>query len=281
MVLGLGYSNTDFETAHPGRLCRGRERWIQRWEDPGCTLKRLVISGAAFSDDSARDAVRGLTCISVDIGRLVRTLFPEERLVAFKEEGQLPDVPGEIGDEGQYWAPRDGGRVVEPCQRWTMEVTDDDVLSELIAGDGVDGFLVAPELPLVPALQEAVYLLTGQGDDSKWPVARFQPLAMAEILDHCKALICVHQDKHGPAIGVYSREEMDSTAELRALAVEANCLPVPFAIPPMLARWDRALYELRVGWDEEELGEFPVPPASEASRWGGRRPRSKQQSQEE
>ena len=127
MVLGLGYSNTDFETAHPGRLCRGRERWIQRWEDPGCTLKRLVIS-AAFSDDSARDAVRGLTCISVDIGRLVRTL-PEERLVAFKEEGQLPDVPGEVGDEGQYWAPRDGGRVVEPRQRWTMEVTDDDVLS--------------------------------------------------------------------------------------------------------------------------------------------------------
>ena len=104
---------------------------------------------------------------------------------------------------------------------------------------------------------------------------------MAEILDHCKALICVHQDKHGPAIGVYSREEMDCTTELRALALEANCLPVPFAIPPMLARWDRALYELRVGWDEEELGEFPVPPASEASRWGGRRPRSKPQSQEE
>ena len=151
-----------------------------------------------------------------------------------------------------------------------MPVEDDAQMAELIAGDIVDGFLVAPELPLPAELNEAIYLLTGQGNDSKWPVARFQPLAMKEILAHCKALICVHQDKHGPAIGIYTLEPIECTSALCALAMEAGCLPVPFAIPPMLARWDRALYELRVQWNEDELGEFPVPPASEASRWGGR-----------
>jgi hypothetical protein len=283
MVRGLGYSNTDFETAHPGRLCRGRERWIPRWEDPGTTLKRLVISGAAFSDDSARDAIRGLTCIEVDIGRLVRTIFPKDVLVGFKEEGQLSQTPAGIGDEGQYWAQRAGGRSVEPCQRWQMAVEDDEQVAKFIAEDVVDGFLVAPKMPLVAELREAIYLLTGQGNDSMWPVARFQPLAMQEILSHCKALICVHQDKHGPAIGIYTTEPIDCSKGLRSLALDVGCLAVPFAIPPMLARWDRALYELRVQWDEQVLGEFPVPPASEASRWGGRalKPRVQQAAAEE
>ncbi len=160
-------------------------------------------------------------------------------------------------------------------------MTDDEQMAQLIADDAVDGFLVEPTMPLPDSLKEAVYLLTGQGNDAKWPVSRFQPIAMAEILEHCKALICVHQDKHGPAIGIYSREAIECTDALRALALASGCLPVPFAIPPMLARWDRALYELRVGWDEGELGEFPVPPASEASRWGGRSLRADRQASEE
>lgn len=270
MVLGLGYSNTDFETARPGRLCRGRERWIQRWEDPGVSLKRLVISGAAFSDDSARDAVRGLNCIGVDIGKLVRTVFPDAKLIGFKEEGQLFQTPESVGDGGMYWAQRSGGRFVEPCQRWSCEVDSDEHLAELIAEDAVDGFLVDAEFPLSDTLKEAIYLLTGQGNDDRWPVARFQPLAMHDILEHSAALICIHQDKHGPAIGIYSREEIECRDGLIQLASGNGCLPVPFAIPPMLARWDRALYELRSQWDESSMGEFPVPAASEASRWGGR-----------
>jgi hypothetical protein len=39
----------------------------------------------------------------------------------------------------------------------------------------------------------------------------------------------------------------------------------------MLARWDRAIYELRLLWDAETDGDFPVEPALEASRWGGQR----------
>jgi hypothetical protein len=39
----------------------------------------------------------------------------------------------------------------------------------------------------------------------------------------------------------------------------------------MLARWDRALYELRLDWNAEALGEFPVPPADDAGgRWSAR-----------
>ena len=235
MVRGLGYSYTDFETAKPGRLCRGRERWIQRWEDPGMSLRRLVISGAAFSDDSARDAIRGLTCVEMDIGRLVRTVFPNERLWGFKEEGQLADLPSEFDDRGLYWAQRSGGRFVEPCQRWTLELSDDDQMGELIGKDQIDGILVAPEEPLGTELLESLYVLTGQGEDSTWPVARFQPFAMKEILNSCKALICVHQDKHGPAIGIYSLEPIECTEELRAYAIESGVLPVPFAIPPMAA----------------------------------------------
>jgi hypothetical protein len=120
-------------------------------------------------------------------------------------------------------------------------------------------------------LIEAIYLLTGQGNDSEWPVVRFLPIAMKEILEHCTALICVHQDKHGPALGIYTLAPLVRTEGLTQLATDAGCLAVPFAIPPMLARWDRALYELRVDWNEETLGEFPVPAAAEASRWGGRR----------
>lgn len=270
MVRGLGYSHTDFETANPGRLCRGRERWIQRWEDPGVTLQRLVISGAVFSDDSARDAVRGLSCLNVDVGALVRTVFPKESLWGFKEEGQLADLPEEFEDRGLYWAPRSGGRFLEPCQRWTIALENDTEMGGLVAEDRLDCILVEPKLPLADELLEALYVLTGQGDDSFWPVARFQPLAMHDILQHCRALICIHQDKHGPAIGIYSTDPVECSEKLQAFAHEAGVLPVPFAIPPMLARWDRALYELRVGWSEEEHGEFPVPPASEASRWGGR-----------
>jgi len=276
MIRGLGYSNTDFDTARPGRLCRGRERWIRRWDDPGTTLKRLVLSGAAFSDDSARDAIRGLTRIDLDIGKLVRTIFPTEELVAFKEEGQLALAPESLGDKGQYWSQRAGGRMVEPSQRWQLPVESDDQMASMIADDAVDGFLVAPQTPLAEELLQSIYLLTGQGNDSQWPVVRFLPIAMKEVLEHCTALICVHQDKHGPALGIYSLETIEPTQALKSLALEAGCLPVPFAIPPMLARWDRALYELRVEWNEQERGDFPVPAAEEASRWGGRRLRSGQ-----
>ena len=40
----------------------------------------------------------------------------------------------------------------------------------------------------------------------------------------------------------------------------------------MLARWDRALWELRQHWDPETQGDYPVPPAEDAHYgWARRR----------
>ena len=38
----------------------------------------------------------------------------------------------------------------------------------------------------------------------------------------------------------------------------------------MLARWDRALWELRQIWDADTLGEFPVPESDDSRSWGRR-----------
>ena len=75
MIHAVGYCSVPFNPARPGRLCRGRERWVAGWsEEVEDTIWRLVISGASFSDDSARDAKRGLTWSGVDIG--IARVFP-------------------------------------------------------------------------------------------------------------------------------------------------------------------------------------------------------------
>jgi hypothetical protein len=274
MIRAVGWSSTPFDPANPGRLCRGRERWVDGWEEPDTPqLWRLVLSGAVFSDDSARDAQRGLTCCNVDIGLMLKALFPDATLLAFKEEGELARIPDYVGDEDQWWASRNGGRRWDPCQRWRAFVGEPQELSRLVAGDLVDGFLVLDDdKPLSKELDDALFLLTGHGDSSSWPVERFQPLALDTVLQGVRAIICVHMDKHGPAIGVYSHEGITRDQAIVAVIEASGCLAVPFAIPPMLARWDRALRELRDTWDEEGLGAFPVPPSTDPdARWGRRR----------
>jgi len=136
----------------------------------------------------------------------------------------------------------------------------------------VDGFVVLKaRQKLTTDLDDALYLLTAHGDDSKYPLTRFQPLAIPALLELVDTIVLVHQDKHGPALGIYRSQVADCTEEIRHAAEVSGCLLVPFAIPPMLARWDRALYELRLTWSENPEEEFPVPPAREASRWAGRR----------
>ena len=59
MVQAIGYVTEQFDPAVPGRLCRGRERWIE-YETMGavdeCTgVHRIIMSGASFSDDRARE----------------------------------------------------------------------------------------------------------------------------------------------------------------------------------------------------------------------------------
>ena len=235
----------------------------------------MVVSGAAFSDDSARDAHRGVNCAGIDVGALVRALFPEQTLVGFREEGELGRIPDEVGldEDHQFRAPRRGGAWYEPCQRFRLALTEADRIGELLVEDAIDGLLVGAELPLGPELEEALFLLSGMGDASSYPVRRFQPIGLVEVLRHVDAVLCVHLDKHGPALGIYTLEPIDRREVLEASVEGVGALAVPFAIPPMLARWDRALQELRVHWMKTREDEFPVPPADEPTRWSrlGRR----------
>jgi hypothetical protein len=269
MVRALGYSSSDFNPRRPGRLCRGRERWIQAWEqDDVPVVHRLVVSGAAFSDDSARDALRGLDRSGVDAGELMAAVFPDAPMLAFREEGELAVVPPDVEDEGQeFRVARRGGAWFQSAQRWRMPVLGAEAIGALVAEDNVDGFVVLGPEGVTPALDDALFMLTGMGDGSAYPVKRFQPLGIVEVLQHAPALIAVHLDKHGPALAIYTLEPLDRAELIETMAAAAGALPVPFAIPPMLARWDRALQELRVHWMETRDDEFPVPPADEPTRW--------------
>ena len=161
---------------------------------------------------------------------------------------------------------------MDPCQRWRALVDDPEEAARLISEDVVDGFVILGKRKKpTPELDEAVFLLTGHGDDSKYPLTRFQPLAIPAVLEHADGVVLLHQDKHGPALGIYGKELEERIDVIRGAAESSGCLLVPFAIPPMLARWDRALYELRITWMGNSDEEFP-PPAQEASRWAGRRP---------
>ncbi len=259
MIKALGFSHTLFDPASPGRLCRGRERWIEGFPiEPGTSIHRLVISGAAFSDDTARDARRGLDHSGVSPARVLRAVFPEQPLLAFCEQGRLDFIPEDAVLREDFVQPRFGGRRFDRCVRWRAPVSDTDALEDL-AGLGpaaADGFL-AWTGELTPQVEEAVFLLTGHGERLGFPMRRYHPAALPTLLEHVPWVALLHLDKHAAAIGIYSAQPIHADERLGALARELGVLPVPFSIPPMLARWDRALYELRQAWTD---GEFPVPP---------------------
>lgn len=280
MIHALGYSETAFEPTDPGRLCRGRERWIEPWpaedeEEEEPSLYRLVLSGARFSDDSAADAMRGLTFSRVDMASLVAALFPRRTLLAFMEDGHPADIPERATLVEAYEGYRAGGLAEVGLVRWVALVSGIRELREVIGDpndERVRGFLVLDGEPDLEELSELIFRLVGMSTlDS--PPARFQPAALPELLEVARAVVLLHRDKHGPALGIYSREPIKIEGRLQTLADKADALLVPFAIPPMLARWDRALAELRSWWTANRTDEFPVPPAPEPHTWSRRRGR--------
>lgn len=288
MIHALGVSHNEFDPADPGRLCRGRERWIDPW-DPGEPLPhlyRLVVSGAEFSDDSARDARRGLSWSGLDLATVLSTLFPRKPLLAFMEDGHPADIPDDAEGVEAYTGYRAGGRSEEVMVRW-HKVTNGLRELRVLLGDPADpevtervrGFAVLQGDEDVEELLSLTFLLTGLSTlDS--PPARYQPAALPELLERVKAVAILHRDKHGPALGIYSREPLKLEGKLSALCEKEHVLLVPFAIPPMLARWDRAIAELRTDWMARNDAEFPVPPAPEPSGWEPRR-RRRRRGQEE
>ncbi|TVQ94988.1 MAG: hypothetical protein EA397_00620 [Deltaproteobacteria bacterium] len=276
MIHALGYSQSEFDAADPGRLCRGRERWIEPFDIQGpVPLHRVVITGAQFSDDSARDALRGVAWSKVPVPELLDALFPGAELLAFMEDGHPADIPHAATEVEVYSGHRAGGRVEEPMVRWLLRLRGLDALTELLgpaaAGDPARGLLVLPDAGELPdALAERLFLLTGFSTlDS--PPAHYQPAALGEVLEFGAAVILFHRDKHGIALGIYSREPLSIEGPLGSVAESHGALVVPFAIPPMLARWDRALSELRQHWMATRDEDFPVPPCEEPTYWTHRR----------
>lgn len=290
MVRALGYSENPFDVRDPGRLCRGRERWIEPYDaDPDEEIgpvHRSVVSGAAFTDDTAADARRSVDASGVPAAELIGALFPGRRLLAFAEDGHPADIPEHAEHVEAYEGYRSGGRTELGLVRWTAVADGADEVAALL-GDAPDerirGFAVLPPPPKKgkPAeldeagLRDALFHLVGFSTlDS--PPARYQPMALPDVLRHVEAVVLLHRDKHGPAVSVYSRAPVAGLADKLQELVSSRdgVLVVPFAIPPMLARWDRAIHELRAAWTGP--GDFPVPrgvPAPDPRR-GRRRWRS-------
>lgn len=278
MVRAFGFCNDRFDTGAPGRLCRGRERWIESLPDaPAVGLHRTVCSGAVFSDDSARDALRGFVYSGVSAGKLLAALFPGQRLLGFCETGDPRALPAERLLEEDWTRPLWGGLRSEPAVRWIAPCAESQVDAWMagevdgLAGPRADGFVVGARGDLA-ALAEAVFRLVGFSEPDERPARKYDPAGLPELLALSRAVVLLHLDKHAPVLAIYTREPLESDGTLDLVARAAGAFPVPFAIPPMLARWDRALYELRLDWDPDADGEFPVPPADDAGgRWSSRR----------
>ena len=245
------------------------------------SLLRGIITGASFHDDTARDAVRGLTHIQVDVASLICGMFTDYQLMVFTEDSHPADIPD--GAEGieLYDGYRAGGQQTEAMVRWYLLLEDAEQLSSIfgpLAEERVRGLaLLAPKQDTA-ALWKSLFTLVGMSTlDS--PPARFQPAAIPEVLEHCEGLVLIHRDKHGPAIGVYSAESLGIEARLETAMTGNDLLCVPFAIPPMLARWDRALRELRPEWEAKHEQEFPVPAGDPEQGWQPRRNRKSKASE--
>ena len=292
MIFAIGYAEDHFDPRSPGHLCRGRERWIEYEgvlpEDMELApVYRAVVSGAVFTDDSARDAKRGIEHSTLSLPAVLSALLGETKVIAYCEEGHPQMVPeGAVGLE-PHTIGRPGGPLRQWVSRWVLECASPEDIDRATQA-GADVFLMGTEAakgpkpirgtPSVPELADApeaipaplsedvlngLFLLTGFRSNGR-PTRRFQPAGLPILLEHATTIVLLHIDKHGPCAGVYSKDPIEVRERLNTVpSNEQPVLYVPFAIPPMLARWDRALWELRQGWDAASLGEFPVPPCPE------------------
>ena len=282
MVRAFGYCHESFAPLQPGRLCRGRERWLEGTPDmPDELLSRTVMSGAVFSDDSARDAQRGFSFSGINAGRLLTALFPGHGIWGYAENGDPRALPARMSLEEDQTQHLWGGHRRRPVVRWLAQSKLDDVDAWMLgeqnglAAPKADAFVLLKGQPSETLISN-LFLLCGYGDPEDRPARTYNPTALPALLQEAAAVVLLHLDKHSPVMALYTRTSDGGAAALDSLlcstARVAGAFPVPFAIPPMLARWDRALYELRMRWDSAQDGDFPVPPAEDAGgRWSMRR----------
>ena len=284
MTIALGYSVGRFTPASPDRLCRGRERWITAPSDRvGEELQRIVITAARFDDDSSKNAKRGLSCADVALFDVLRALFPSQRIVACAEDTTAQSITEGAQGVERYVMNRPFRPVQRWFARWEMDCESSTELEQAFAA-GATVFMIAPQLreadapelsysDLPPAIDEdanpsrlteemrqALFYLTG-GRTGPNSFGQYQPTALFDLLSQSEAVVLIHRDKHAECLGVYvdSKEKAEGLANSFVSGV--SNVTVPFSIPPMLARWDRAIWELQNGWNEDEQGPFPLPAA--------------------
>jgi hypothetical protein len=285
MFSAIGYSQTLFFPTSPDRLCRGRERWISFETDPSeDSVHRTVFSGARFSDTSARDARRGIRCAGIGLGELLMAIFPGEKILAWAEETPCSIIPAGATGVERFQLSRPQQPLLGWYARWELECGSPDTIEQAVAA-GADVLLVGPELtgegqgplqpvpPLfddedLPALlpedfRRDLFFLTGSrlGGDS---FCLFQSLALPGLSQRCRAVVLLHRDKHELCMGIYSTAPLVVGDAVVSLCKDRDCMAVPFSIPPMLARWDRAIWDLRDRWDADVNGPFPIPGRTKA-----------------
>ncbi len=279
----LGYSQTLFHPDNPDRLCRGREQWIPALDNTEeGVLYRTVLSGSLIVDDGARNIQRGVRCTGKTMGAVIRALFPSDDIVAWGEEQEPSTVPADANGIELYQI----SRIFAPFMKWSARFEKKVEASEIdaLVDSGVDAFLINPcyreeseawekHMPYPPlvdeerkppilteTLRKGMYALVGQRAGNK-AIARFQPKALEDVLQHCDALVLLHSDKHDYCLGIYSLDERD--LDIDVIEESLSVLMIPFSIPPMLARWDRAIADLRKKWNKE--APFPIPSSQEES----------------
>ena len=269
----FGYSQSVFSTHRPDRLCRGREYWIYQPDDVEEEMVfRTVISGTTILDQEIRHLSRGIRCSGHSLGDIVPILFPHT-LVGWVEEGDPNSLPSGASGLELYRVSRANAKVNKWCARYEVQINADE-LDELV-DLGMDAWVVNPSVreksepvpenrpyPMVideehpppvlcEGLRNAMFWLTGHRNPQNQQ-ACFQSVAIPEILKYCDALVLLHKDKHDVCLGIYT---LDAEFEFSAEKVQENLksLVIPFSIPPMLARWDRALKEYYLEKNIEQL----------------------------
>ena len=262
----LGYSQTLFSTKHPERLCRGREFWIYQPEEvEDVSIFRTVISGTRMRRKHITSLKRGLRCTGKDLYSLLKILFPDRELIGFVEEGTPSKVPSQACGVEFYQI----SRPFESNRKWLAryEVPIDGNWEEALLDEGMDIIVVpsmgdAPKTQIhnpIPALvdeevkesllsediRKSLFLLAGHRNPQN-SYALFQSVGIAEALKYCDVLILLHRDKHDVCLGIYT-QQAPYVIPRSSLEKEGFML-VPFSIPPMLARWERALQDLQKKW---------------------------------
>ena len=278
----FGYSQSLFSIHRPDRLCRGREYWIYQPENVEEDMVfRAVISGTTILDQQVRHLSRGIRCSGHSLGDIAEILFEGQKVVGWVEEGDACSVPEQSCGVELYQISRSNAKAQKWCARYETDVKFDDI--DDFVDLGMDAWVINPMLrskeeePVVhrsypplcdeedrpPVLSEslrnALFWLTGHRNPQN-KHARFQPVAIPEVLQYCDALVLLHKDKHDVCLGIYTA---DAEFEIPIEKIKKNLdsLVIPFSIPPMLARWDRALKEF---YQEERLEELEFLAAEES-----------------